>query len=643
MRPTISHLGKFDVGSPESCDATIADDPEAATQATFVNEPVVTSQQTDRVPTQAQALPPDKGPESDVSPSQSRSTRRIMPTYMNRDHLSRIFSYPPMPPVLIRINVSGVKFHVMHSTLLKDPFVFGKMLDDAMWLPEEREYYFPRDPNVFVFIHNYLRRGELHLPHGMCGPLLEKELDEWGIPLGMDVQRCCLGSVMETKFRMQSLRKFERHMETKIIRPHYWIKSPRWQSLCENVWKIIDDAPKFIHAPNIVKERRRSAIEFLQRKLLGNQELKTPKNASNISEYAEVDSDHPSEGNHTRDDKKKDTTMIIWLRRGYVTCESLIVTATVVLFFLSTLDSFRMSPSETYIKGFSLNNSELENNVSSAYSRKRSTVMKPWLLKLDFFFSFAITADVLMRMIFCPTFKSWIFSIYTLIDLLSLVPFYFETVMYIMALDPATNTAREVAVWFIDSDIYVLKVFIVLRLVRVLRRNPSTRILLYTIRTTAFDVGIIIVLLLECGLLFGTAAYFMEDKYPNVPIGTWWAMITMTSVGYGDIVPATAAGCALSVACVLVGTILLGYMIPILVERFMLFHNHADILYMIKQLHRTAKHKVRNRSLSSYAQKALSGARELMSVTLTGGRSVMMTSANVKVSDLSRRHGFYKI
>lgn len=110
---------------------------------------------------------------------------------------------------LLKLNISGTVFIVKISTLQSDQIVFEKIIEDAEYIPETDEYYLERDPVVFRFVHNYLRHQEMHLPLNICGPLLEKELEAWGLQLGFDLQRCCLGPVMETKSKMESLRKFE--------------------------------------------------------------------------------------------------------------------------------------------------------------------------------------------------------------------------------------------------------------------------------------------------------------------------------------------------------------------------------------------------------------------------------------------------
>ncbi|TPP42780.1 Potassium voltage-gated channel protein egl-36 [Fasciola gigantica] len=545
------------------------------------------------------------------------------------------------------------------------------MLEDAMWLPDEREYFFERDPGVFRFIHNYLRYGEVHLPTGFCGPLLEKELDEWGIPLGLDIQRCCLGPVISSKFKVDSLRKFENHLEPDIIKPSYWIHSPRWQAFRAKVWQVIDVAPRVIHQSTMkhrgstdsnafsitsrydYPSRKVSASDdclndddddgveaqstgrdfsrSLANSVLKNQSLRLPlQSGEGLNQLLAVQPRLIISSLSTRE-----KLIMRWARRLYVTYETLIVTAAVLVFMLSTVDQYRI-PIRT--DGSS---PEVENSTQNTGTNRTSiTLPIPSIVKMDVFFSITITIDVLTRMVFCPAIRPWLFSLYTLIDILSLVPFYCELILYEMIHHKAFVNAEDwlVRLMSIEGYVVILKVFVVLRLFRVLRRHRGTRVLLYTIRTTFLDMCIIVILILESALFFGAAIYFTDDNFNNIPRGFWWALITMSTVGYGDLVPTHTVGYVVAMICVITGTLLMSYTIPVLVNHFILYYDHADQLAMVKQMHRSAKRKARSRNMSKYAQKALSSARVLMNNTLNNAvakvnSTIQLSARTMEVKD----------
>uniref|UniRef100_A0A1I8H8J5 BTB_2 domain-containing protein n=1 Tax=Macrostomum lignano TaxID=282301 RepID=A0A1I8H8J5_9PLAT len=80
---------------------------------------------------------------------------------------------------LIRLNVSGTRFEVLRSTLLKQRYVYDKLMHDGIYRAPQQEYYFDRDPDIFTIVLWYCRY-ELLRQH-----------------------------VMDTKSRLVSLKKFE--------------------------------------------------------------------------------------------------------------------------------------------------------------------------------------------------------------------------------------------------------------------------------------------------------------------------------------------------------------------------------------------------------------------------------------------------
>ncbi|KER33937.1 hypothetical protein T265_00372 [Opisthorchis viverrini] len=214
---TGGYHGRFFIGHPNGCSAKIVDSAEES--STMQNG----SNKTRQTFVETRESDSDSLNQNDSWPSKLGSDERSV-TFMNSDLIRCLCILPPDEPVIVRINVSGVQFHVLSTTLQRDPYVYSKFMEDAIWLPDQREYFVERDPEVFRFIHNYLRHGEVHLPCGICGPLLEKELDDWGLPLGLDIQRCCLGPVMNTKFKLESLQQFENKLQAKYVKPNIWIK-----------------------------------------------------------------------------------------------------------------------------------------------------------------------------------------------------------------------------------------------------------------------------------------------------------------------------------------------------------------------------------------------------------------------------------
>lgn len=91
------------------------------------------------------------------------------------------------------------------------------------------------------------------------------------------------------------------------------------------------------------------------------------------------------------------------------------------------------------------------------------------------------------------------------------------------------------------------------------------------------------IFLLIAMLVFATMIYYAErqdatqpsEQFNTIPMGFWWAIITMTTVGYGDISPVTPVGYVVGTACCVVGVLLVALTFPVISNNFTLFYTHV--------------------------------------------------------------------
>mgnify|MGYP006269881389 FL=1 len=127
-----------------------------------------------------------------------------------------------------------------------------------------------------------------------------------------------------------------------------------------------------------------------------------------------------------------------------------------------------------------------------------------------------------------------------IIDLLAIIPFFLEVFLHHLI------------------DLRFLRSFRLMRLFKLVRYSGSTDTLFAIIRretpilaTSAFTLMLLVVLVASLGYLFEHEA--QPDKFENIPTSIYWAVITLASVGYGDISPVTPMGRLMTTMMALIG------------------------------------------------------------------------------------------
>jgi len=142
-----------------------------------------------------------------------------------------------------------------------------------------------------------------------------------------------------------------------------------------------------------------------------------------------------------------------------------------------------------------------------------------------------------------------------LIDLFAFLPFYLQ--------------------WFVPLDLRVLRVLRLFRLLKLVRYSPALqtlgRVLADEYRALLGALLVMLVLL----LFASTAIYFLEreaqpDKFGSIPAAAWWALSTLTTVGYGDVVPVTPWGKVVGGIVMLLGVCMFALPIAIIATGFSL-------------------------------------------------------------------------
>lgn len=148
----------------------------------------------------------------------------------------------------------------------------------------------------------------------------------------------------------------------------------------------------------------------------------------------------------------------------------------------------------------------------------------------EWFFTIVFTFEYILRLISIRKPLKYVFSFFGIVDILSIIPTY-------------------LAYFFVGAQqllvIRILRILRVFRVLKLVQYTHQAQILTNSISNSRHKIFVFFFFIITILIIFGSIMYLIEgpeNDFTSIPHGIYWAVVTLTTVGYGDIAPHTVLG-----------------------------------------------------------------------------------------------------
>ncbi len=163
------------------------------------------------------------------------------------------------------------------------------------------------------------------------------------------------------------------------------------------------------------------------------------------------------------------------------------------------------------------------------------------LHSIEWVFTILFTIEYALRIIVSPKPIRYIFSMWGVIDLLSILPTFISPFI-------AGYTSFRV--------VRALRLLRIFRILKLSRFTSESQTLMRSLKASYYKIMVFLFFVVMMIILAGTLMYVIEggkNGFDSIPTSIYWAVVTVTTVGYGDIAPGTATGKMLASVMMILG------------------------------------------------------------------------------------------
>ena len=163
------------------------------------------------------------------------------------------------------------------------------------------------------------------------------------------------------------------------------------------------------------------------------------------------------------------------------------------------------------------------------------------LYAAEWAFTFLFTVEYILRLASVRRPLRYATSFFGIVDLAAIVPTYLSLLL------PGSHYLLVVR---------ILRLLRIFRILKLAEHLTEADVLMSALRASRRKISVFLLTVLTMVVIIGTLLYVIEGEengFTSIPAGIYWAVVTLTTVGYGDISPKTPAGQTLAAAVMIIG------------------------------------------------------------------------------------------
>ncbi|KAJ8312632.1 hypothetical protein KUTeg_010005 [Tegillarca granosa] len=416
----------------------------------------------------------------------------------------------------VTLNIGGTIFETSRKTLevFPETKLANLKTNDSAYNKNKDYYFFDRNPELFNNILDFYRNGSLHFSENICFASIQQELEFWEIPIER-ISPCCMKVYYKYDSNLHLHEEIEKELSQNFM-DYDKLECQRspFVRFKRNVWLFFDQPHSSL--------------------------------AAKIYSYVFL----------------------------------LLVIVSFIAYAMGSIERWRVQ----YIS-----------DEEIAYVKNNATSLPGLFVLLDFnnpkLMMFLTTRiidpliiirsacriffviDFLFHFSFCPRKCAFFLNGMNLLDLVLVIAMGVN-----FGIDQNPNillTSQAAAIAY--SIFHTINFLRILRIFRLLKQSNGLRVLLMALTSSIKPLFLLLVTFFLASIFFGNFVFYAElfvpDTFPNVFVGIWWAIITMTTVGYGDNYPKSPFGCVVGSLCATCGILLLSLPVAMVASSFSEYFN----------------------------------------------------------------------